>query len=252
MESIRKVVLLLHVFLLMIFYSCHEGEKWNCFSSANTMDSVWVDLNEYDSVWIEGPVQAFFVQTQDTCGLKIVAAKDLLDNVKFCQKGKKVHIEETSSCRWLRNLHYTPSVWIYFTSRDFYVRPDNFRDNFFVKDFRGEKLAVDYWLGRGATYVRGEADSMKFWVNAGGGSFVVRGKAGSVYVYHHGNSKLFFKQLLADTLVIDQRSNNDIFASVNKKLIVSIHYNGNVYYMGSPSSTLLKKTGSGELIHVVE
>jgi len=253
MEKAKKIIkIFLSVTSLITLISCNGEEKWDCFSSAKKIDSVYVSWSTFDSVYLKGRVSVRFVQTSDSNGIKIVAAQDLLNNVHYHQKGRTLYIEEKSKCNWVRNLHYYPVVWVYFTSHNFYVRPDNYKDNFFVKPFHGKKLAIDYWVGRGTTYVRGEADSMYFWVNAGGGSFVVQGKAQLMYVYHNGNSKLFFKQLAVDTLFVDQRSNNDIFVKVNKVFTVSIHYVGNVFYVGMPSSLLLKKSGKGELIHVDE
>lgn len=252
MENVNKFKLIIAVLFLLVMNSCEQGRTWDCIASTKGRDSIWVNLSHVDSFWLKGPLRAYFVPTKDTCAIKIVAARDLLNNVRYRQKGKTLYVEETSRCRWMRDLHYFPSVWIYFNSRHVYIRPDNYDDNFFVKDFDGEILAIDYWLGRGTTYVRGRADSMKFWVNAGGGSFVVKGQASWAYVYHHGNGKMFFKQLETDTLIIDQYSNNDVYASVNKVFFVSIHHTGNVYYSGKPIEILLKKFGKGELMYVDE
>ncbi|MCX7697362.1 MAG: DUF2807 domain-containing protein [Bacteroidales bacterium] len=213
------------------------------------MDSLILPLRKFDSLFVKGRIALYLIYTPDTNYVKIIAARSLIEDVSCLQKGKSLFIEEKNSCHWTRNLSYYPVVYVYY-SHFRYFRPDNYMDNVFLNDFQGDSISIDYWIGRGITYFRGKSQTMNFYVNAGGGCFVAKGKTKKLYIYHCGTSKLFFRQVEADTLMVDNRSNNDVFVTAKYALIASIHYTGNIYYTNVPLYLYLHQVGSGKLIYV--
>lgn len=248
MSLVKKLFLLITLFLL---FSCQKKNDFDCFRSSKPLDTVMLPLNKFDSIFLKGRIAAYFIYCNDTNYVKIVAARSMLDDVRCEQKGKTLFIEEKNNCHWTRDLSYHPVVYVYYSSLR-YVRPDNYMDNVFLNDFEGDTVSIDYWTGRGITFFRGKAKVMIFYVNAGGGCVVAKGKARSVYIYHCGTSRLFFRSLEADTLMVDNRSNNDVYVAAKYALIAAIHYTGNIYYTGVPLYLYLHQVGSGRLVYVDE
>lgn len=227
--------------------SCQK-EKAGCFSSTGDQTSVSVPIPaEIDNVTAYGRIHVNFIQ--DSLNIvEISGGENVVEGIECVTENNKLHILDNNSCHWTRRLDQVPVVTVHYTTLR-YFGSENYYDNLFLKQHKGDTILMEYWTGSGKTKFSGNVGKAYLKVNAGTGGYECSGKTDYLYVYNCGGAKIDCSGMPAIDVLAVTASNNDVMINCTYNLVAEIRRTGNIFYTGNPLQVKRIGNGSGELIN---
>jgi hypothetical protein len=235
-------------FLLTFLASCEKAEDRNCFKSTGDVAERIVDLGDFDKVKLYKNLKFHLVP--DTVNYAVIkGGKNLINLISFAMNDGYLNVENQNKCNFLRSYDHVVEVELHFKKInivDFYgsqpmTNADTIRADFF-------NLYID--KGAGSVSLTVEADYVNAYVNEGAGDYTLRGKIlfGHFRVNDNGYADVT-GLTIQDGIELSSWSSGTIKCNADQlPLKANIYRAGDIWYYGTPSSIVLHKEGTGQLI----
>jgi len=236
------------LYCLLIFIASCQKEKAGCFSSTGDQTTVSVPFPaDIDNVTAYGRIHVNFIQDSLNV-VEISGGENVVSGIECVFETNKLCIRDNNYCNWTRRLDLIPVVTVHYTTLR-YFGSENYYDNLFLKQHKGDTILMEYWTGSGKTKFSGNVDKAYLKVNAGAGGYECSGKTDYLYVYNCGGAKIDCSGMPAIDVLAVTSSNNDVVVNCTYNLVAEIRRTGNIFYSGNPLLVKRIGNGSGELIN---
>lgn len=240
-------VIVTTIIISLFLFSCQK-EKAGCFSGLGQQTKTIISIpSNIDYVVAKGRVHICFIQDSLNF-LEIAGGQNVIKGIECVTENNILEIKDNNTCNCVRKLNMIPTVTIHYTTLH-YFGAENYYDNYFLKQHKGDTILMEYWTGSGITKFTGDVDRAYFKVNAGPGGYECAGNTKYLYIYNCGSSKINCSEMSATDAFVVSSSNNDIYINCNNNLVGEIRRSGNIYYKGNPTTIKKIGKGSGEIIH---
>lgn len=236
------------VTLIILLYSCQKPNERKCFKGWGEESEISIELNDFDSLDVNHNMIVHLYQ--DTVNkIKIRGGKNVIEWITVENSNNKLILSDANTCKFLRSfkkkihidLHYKHLNHIRYTGGEKIVMENTLKSS---------ELRINFIDGGGTIHCNVDLYYFEINVTGGAGNFYAQGKSKIAYYKVLSNGFGDAKDLVADTLILYNKSSGDLIGTVNDggQVVATILYSGNNQIYGTSSKTTLKDEGEGENI----
>jgi hypothetical protein len=244
MKTIRVIVA---SFFILCFVSCKKVEKRGCIKTVGAEQVKDIDLPFFNKLQLYERIK--FELVQDSVNKVILrGGKNLLTKIDLRISEDTLIINNNNKCNFLRNyskivtaeIHFKELIELKYFGTETLTNKGVLNLPWFALSILSSSGSVDLNLNSNVIY----ASSGNY------GDFNLSGKTNFAFFDINSNGYCNTSNLLVkDSIKVSSRTMGIMKVNADNTLLnVEIKNGGNVFYKGTPSSILLKKTGKGELI----
>lgn len=237
------------LFLTFVLVSaCKKPEERTCFKFSGKIDSLDIQVESFNELNLGKRLNYNLVP--DTINfIRIKGGSNLLRLVSHEVNQGILYIENQNRCDFLRDFSEILEVEIHFVHLNRVEGRISHNLNS-LDTIRGTYFNLSLTGASGYANLLVNTEFINGFANDGNADYTFSGVTKYAHIQAHSNGFADARPLkVTEVLEVTSRSNRSIFCHAEGiSLIVNIERTGSVYYTGNPSSIVLNKTGTGNLV----
>lgn len=218
-----------YILFLIVLFSCDD----TLFNSGNT-ESKEIKISNFKEIYVDDIFEIYLIQ-DDSCKIKAIGGSNLLPNLEFQVKDKKLTISDDNAARWSRD----------YDKIELYISVDTLnylRLNAPCKVVSQNTLTTQnftIWSITDFAEYDLMLDCHTFYVvnnSSSGGIMDLQGKASNFSFWARGSFQLNADKLIADHVTAKNESLGDCSVHATEYLSAEILREGKVFYTGNPET----------------
>ena len=233
------------ILFVLSLQGCKKDDFCNCLENEGSTTTETRSLPDFESIEMNNNVDVVLVP--DTMNYAtLTCGKNLADGIKTEVVDNTLVIKNINRCNWLRDFKNKFTLDVHYRTINHIV--DNGSGNLTCADtIRIGVLLAESWNGTGNLSFLFSGDELYLKLHTGTADMEASGTANLLYVYTAGNGYIKAGSLVAQQALVTTKSTGDCEVLANDLLDVTIEYNGDVFYHGTPSYIRKVITGHGNL-----
>lgn len=235
--------------LILLLLSCKKTEDRNCFKTVGGLTTKEIALEDFDKLYM-GP-HLKYVLIQDTVSkVVLVGGKNLLNFIEVrVDEDKRLNIRNINKCNFLRDYDKVVTVEIH-VKKIVNILFEGTHEVLCPLTLNSDYLALVIRDGAGKVNLSVNAYELYADVTYGWGNFEFTGNVNYLNLQMDGNG-------FGTTYGLNVNDSLDVISNTSETLKVNangckfrpqILSNGDIWYIGAPSSLTLNTYGTGELV----
>ena len=234
----------------LLAFSCKKAEDRTCFKFVGDEATKTISLQQMDSLYLYDNL--IYTLIPDTGNfVELVGGENLLNHIECINSNNKLEVRNNNKCNFLRSykkkvnayIHVKEIKFIHFEGAEKLTNQDTLTSGelrLFIRDGAGPvELTVDNGYMSAA-------------ISHGWGDFTLHGFTENAFLNCNTNSFCNTTDLFVDTElnVYSNTGGNMTVNATGTQLNATIKRDGDILYLGQPSTIKIEDTGSGEVIPV--
>jgi hypothetical protein len=232
--------------LIVSWTSCKKGHRCDCFK--RTGKDVVSDrpLAAFKEIALEDNINLVLTQGTEE-RIRIEGGEGIMDGIESIVTDSVLTIRNTNRCNLSRSLKRPITAYLSFKSitRIFFNGSGNISSTNTISD---SLLQVDTQNGAGKVNLDLDVTVLIVALSTGPSDITLSGKTRDSFVYNAGNGFVHMEEMKSKYVSVISISTGDCYVWATDLLDVTLKYNGNIYYKGSPQVRDPALTGKGKLI----
>ena len=239
--------ILIASFILLSLESCKKEEDRSCVKFVGAEQVKIIDLPFFNKLQLYERIK--FELVQDSVNKVILkGGENLLNKIDVKISEDTLIINNNNKCNFLRNyskiviaeIHFKELIGLRYFGTELLTNKGVLNLPWFYLSLESSSGSVNLQLNSNVIY----ASSGNY------GDYNLAGKTNVAYIYNNSNGYCnTYNLLVKDSIKVSSKTMGIMKVNAdNTFLNAEIKNGGNIFYKGTPSSILLKKTGKGELI----
>lgn len=241
----KKILLFL---ITIILSGCSVTE--DCFKKTGNFVQRTFETEMFDKVHVGGGISLIIKQGEEQ-NVIVSAGENLIDNIKLSVVDGLLKIEDDTSCNWVRDYGQTtvyittPDLTLINSKTEQFIRSEGVLSFPFLHiisfDMGGEAGTGDFDMDLNIPYLVVESNNAS--------AFYLRGSCQNLVVsFYAGNGKFRGEHLIAQTISVFQRGNNDMELFPTESIEGNIYGTGNIILRNTPPIIDVTEHYTGRLI----
>ncbi|MDF1672071.1 MAG: DUF2807 domain-containing protein [Vicingaceae bacterium] len=232
------------IIISIIASSC--GKESSCFKgSGNDITEFRNITEEVTKIVLEDNIDLIITQG-NIASLKIEAGENILPYINTDISDNELKISSDNKCGFLRN--YKRAITAYLTLPNvmevYYVGQGTVLSN---NTITGSNFLFETRNGTGSVNLKVNVTDLSVLLHTGPSDITISGNSNSAYYYSGGLGWMYFNNLIANNVHVNNGGSGDIVLNATNKLLVELTSTGNIDYYGEPAITLSNTSGKGKL-----
>ncbi len=233
--------------LCFFLTACDNNFPGDCFKS--TGDHIWEEreLESFNNVRLQDNIDLFLYP--DTFNyVKIYAGANLIENITTTINDSVLKIKNQNSCNWVRDPGKPIEAHVHIKSLDTLEYYSGYGNIETITPIEGSSFNLKVKNGHGDVRIKANTHHAFLSFKSGTSDIHYEGNVNYLGIFYRAFGRFDSRKMNASHTYINQMSSNDAYIKVEKRLVVEIHLQGNVYYLGSPEIEIQGIYGEGDLI----
>lgn len=233
---------------ISLLISCRKAENRTCWKGWGKETTLEIPMKDFDKLFLSAHLEYEIIQ-DSTNKLVIIGGDNMVNHVGWSIDKGMLRIENNNKCSFLRDERKTIKVEIHCTSVY-----NIFFEGSEPLNSRG-KLKADYFTlyirdGAGPVALDLDCISVNADISHGWGDYTLRGNVQYAFIGARSNGFCDTRGLtVSDSIYVSNESSGKIKVNTgNLPLYGYLKSNGNIEYIGNPSSVHIVNTGDGKVV----
>lgn len=244
-----RVVKTYYLFSLLIIISVVTlscGKESSCFKgSGNDITELRNITGEVTKIVLEDNIDLIITQG-NIASLKVEGGENILPYINTDISDNELKISSDNQCGFLRN--YKRAITVYLTlpniTEIYYIGQGTVSSN---NTITGSKFFFETENGTGSANLKVNVTDLSVLLHTGPSDITISGNCYSAYYYTGGLGWMYFDELIASNVHVNNDGSGDVVLNAANKLLVELTSSGNIDYYGNPVITLSNTSGKGKL-----
>jgi hypothetical protein len=236
------------ILLVLNTLSCKKSDERQCYKSFDEIIEVEYPIDSVQEFKLYKKIKYKFYQDS----LRKIVVKtgvNLQQFIAIQTTDYVTTINNNNKCDFLRNNDKKVEVDIHYPHYNkIYAEPSD--SMIFVDTLRGDYTNIHLRDGGGTLILNVNLNQIQIGISYGAGNFIVGGQVNFAHLSIQNLAYADALNLHANNLSVYHNSNNDLLTNFDSSNVNILFYaNGDVRFIGEPSSLSVEGVGDGEVIH---
>lgn len=241
--------LLVLLFVMSVLLACSKENRWDAVKGAGRQDSLVLDMPAFQYVKVDKNLQVY-LHVDTFYRMQITGGKNLLPLIEQTIDADGVlYLTDNNRCNWSRS--YKQTVRIDLTMPALLGVEQIGVGNIIALDtIRSEVFTLDV-RNSGNVRLLMQAGTMHSNLHVSAGDIFLSGRCGVSYLYNSGPGNIHADSLRTDITFAGNHDTGLIYTNTIGLLEAEVDYSGDIYYVGSPDSLVVRESNTGRVLPLI-